>query len=143
MLQWTFSDFFEALGELDWLALIVAALALMVLGWLWYGPLFGKAWAKATGQSMGSGMPEPAKLLATFIYSFTFSGGLAYTLMIADDIEHALVFGGLIVGLLIIGSVMYSAVVWSNNYKLNQWMIDVLYWIVAGAVSIYVQGLMA
>jgi hypothetical protein len=38
---------------------------------------------------------------------------------------------------------MYSAVVWSNDYKLNTWMIDVLYWIVAGAVSIYVQGLMA
>ena len=142
MFQWTFSDFFEHLGDLDWLALIVSAIVLMVIGWLWYGPLFGKAWSKATGQSMSSGMPEVGKLVQTFVYSFVFSGGLAYTGMIGDDIEHALVFGGLIVGLLIIGSVLYTATVWSGR-KMNAWMIDTLFWMVAGSVSIYLQGAMA
>jgi len=140
--QWTFSEFFEHLGDLDWLALIVSAIVLAVIGGLWYGPLFGKAWSKATGQSMSSGMPEISKVVQTIVYSFVFSGGLAYTGMIGDDIEHALVFGGLIVGLLIIGSVLYTATVWSGR-NMTAWMIDVLFWMVAGSVSIYLQGAMA
>lgn len=32
---------------INWLAVIVSALAAMVIGFLWYGPLFGKAWKKA------------------------------------------------------------------------------------------------
>jgi multidrug transporter EmrE-like cation transporter len=30
-------------------AVLVAALANFVLGWIWYGPLFGKQWMKLTG----------------------------------------------------------------------------------------------
>ncbi|MDX1450189.1 MAG: DUF1761 family protein, partial [Acidimicrobiia bacterium] len=104
--------------------------------------LFGKAWSKATGQAMESGTPPVGKLVQTFVYSFVFSGGLAYTGMIADDIEHALVFGGLIIGLLVVGSVLYTTTVWSGR-STTAWMIDVLFWMVAGAASIYIQGLMA
>ena len=32
--------------NINWLAVIVAALIPMVVGSLWYGPLFGKAWMK-------------------------------------------------------------------------------------------------
>ncbi len=35
-----------ALMNINWLAVIVAALIPMVVGSLWYGPLFGKAWMK-------------------------------------------------------------------------------------------------
>ena len=136
----TFSDFFDYLGELDWLAVIVGAIAVMILGWLWYGPLFGKAWSRATGNAMQSGMPETPKLIATAIYCIVFNVGLAYTGSLIDDIEHALVFGGLVIGFLLIGSLMYSAVVW-QNYKTNAYVIDLLYVMLAGAVGIYVQGL--
>lgn len=135
----TFSDFFDILGELDWVAVIVGTLAVVVLGWLWYGPLFGKAWSKATGQPMMSGMPPTNKLVGTIIYSFVFNIGLAYTTPI-DDIEHALVFGGLVIGVLLIGSLMYSTVVWMN-YKMNAYVIDLLFVFFAAAVGIYVQGL--
>lgn len=41
---------FEALGELNWLAVIVGALIYFALGALWYSPmLFGKAWQAAIG----------------------------------------------------------------------------------------------
>lgn len=33
----------------NWLAVIVAALAAFVLGGVWYGPLFGRAWMRASG----------------------------------------------------------------------------------------------
>lgn len=32
--------------ELNWIAIILAAASTMVVGSLWYGPLFGKAWTK-------------------------------------------------------------------------------------------------
>jgi len=35
--------------QVNWLAVIVAALSTFVLGGLWYGPLFGKVWMRATG----------------------------------------------------------------------------------------------
>jgi hypothetical protein len=34
---------------MSWLAILIAALAPFVLGYLWYGPLFGKAWQKEAG----------------------------------------------------------------------------------------------
>ena len=33
-------------------AILIAVVANFVLGWLWYGPLFGKSWAKEMGMSM-------------------------------------------------------------------------------------------
>lgn len=35
--------------DINWLAVIVAALLPMVIGSLWYGPLFGKQWMKMKG----------------------------------------------------------------------------------------------
>ncbi len=38
-----------SLGEVNYLAVVVAALAPMVIGAMWYGPVFGKIWIKAHG----------------------------------------------------------------------------------------------
>src|SRR3989338_4272446 len=37
--------------ELNYWAILVAALAAMVIGGMWYGPLFGKVWMRLTGIS--------------------------------------------------------------------------------------------
>lgn len=38
--------------NIPWLAVIVATVANMALGFLWYGPIFGKQWAEAAGVDM-------------------------------------------------------------------------------------------
>ena len=38
-------------SAINWLAVIVAAVAFFALGALWYGPLFGKPWQKGVGLS--------------------------------------------------------------------------------------------
>lgn len=46
--------------HVNWIALVVAALSTLVIGFLWYGPLFGKAWMKETGiteEQAQKGMP--------------------------------------------------------------------------------------
>jgi hypothetical protein len=35
--------------EINWIAVLVAALAGFIVGGLWYGPLFGKIWQAETG----------------------------------------------------------------------------------------------
>jgi hypothetical protein len=37
--------------EINWLAVIVAALSSFPLGFVWYGPLFGKAWMAEVGMT--------------------------------------------------------------------------------------------
>jgi hypothetical protein len=135
----TFSTFFEAFGEFDWVAILVGAVAIMVLGWLWYGPLFGKAWSKGSGIALASGKPDSTKLVWTFVYSLVFNIGLAFMTVSSDEIEHALV-AGIVVGVFLVGAAMYSAVVWAN-YNKNVYMIDVLFWILAAAVGTFVQGM--
>jgi hypothetical protein len=45
--------------SLNWLAILVAAVATMILGFLWYSPfLFGKAWAR----EMGYDLSDKAKM---------------------------------------------------------------------------------
>jgi hypothetical protein len=134
----TFSDFFDRIGNLDWLAVLVGALIFMVIGWLWYGPLFGKQWAKMTGTTAGSMAPD--KLIWTFVYSFVLSGAVNY-FGVLDDVEHALVTA-ILLGVLLISAAAYSLVVWENR-KPGLWLIDLLYIFVSIAVVTYVQGLMA
>jgi hypothetical protein len=63
---------------LSYLAVIVAAIAQYVLGFLWYGPLFGKTWRSLMGvkeQSMsGAGMGKT--LVWSFIGSLVTAGVL-------------------------------------------------------------------
>ena len=48
----------ELLTQLNWFAILLATVVSFVLGYLWYGPLFGKAWLDELGKSpeeLGSG----------------------------------------------------------------------------------------
>ena len=52
----------------NWLAVVVAALAAFPLGMLWYGPLFGKAWMAATGVTTEQGRAaNPFRLYGTVL----------------------------------------------------------------------------
>jgi len=39
------------MADVNWLAVVVATVATFVLGGLWYGPLFGKLWMRASGMT--------------------------------------------------------------------------------------------
>ena len=72
------------LSEINFLAVAVAAIAPMVIGALWYGPLFGKAWMSAHGytperlEEMGQGMGKAYGL--SFVCYLVMATVLAYLL---------------------------------------------------------------
>lgn len=52
----------------NYTAVVVAAVASFVVGWLWYGPLFGKTWMKLTGKtSMGNKDEMPQSMAIMFV----------------------------------------------------------------------------
>jgi hypothetical protein len=55
--------------DINWLAVVVAAVATFMLGGVWYGPLFGRVWRAAEGQ----GEPPPSKAKhPAFVYGLSF-----------------------------------------------------------------------
>ena len=66
--------------EVNYLAVLVAGIASMAVGFLWYGPLVGKAWMKEKGYTKDS--MEKAKKGMGQMYAITFVASLvtAYVL---------------------------------------------------------------
>ena len=50
----------ELLEHVNWIAIVVCVVAAMALGFVWYGPLFGKLWLEL----MGWGNKNEAELKA-------------------------------------------------------------------------------
>lgn len=42
-------DITTALGNINWLSVLVAAVSSFVIGGIWYGPIFGRSWMKEFG----------------------------------------------------------------------------------------------
>ncbi|MBI5158224.1 MAG: DUF1761 domain-containing protein [Acidimicrobiia bacterium] len=136
----TFDGFFDILGELDWLAIIVATLVVgVVLAMIFYGPLFGRKWAAGNGVEYSMKF-NPKTDIPGFIVMFIFQIGVAY-LGAYDDIEHSLVTA-LVVGILLIAPVLYARVLWAKGSRVG-FFIDTAFYFFAIAIGGYVQGLMA
>lgn len=136
----TFSEFFDAFNDFDWVAILVGTLAILVFSTLWYTVLFGRMWGRATGQSQQTGMPPVGKVISQAILLFVVNIGLAFVTVGPDDIEHAIVAGGIVVGVLLVGAMAYGAVVW-QGYSPMAYIIDLLYIVIGLSLATWVQGL--
>ncbi len=65
--------------HVNYLAILAAIVANMVLSFLWYGPLFGKAWAKQVGLPMDQ-KPAPSVMVRAMILMVVGSFLTAYVL---------------------------------------------------------------
>jgi hypothetical protein len=126
---------------INYLAVLASAIAAMAIGFLWYGPLFGKTWSRL----MGWGEMTPEKMAemqkkARPAYAISFVGSLIMAYVLA----HALVFAssylnasGITAGLTagfwnwlgFIVPVTIGSVLWDGKpWKL--WCINAGYWLV-------------
>ena len=64
-------DFVHQIPDLNYWAILSSALSAFVIGWVWYGPLFGKTWMKLNGfteEDLKEGkMSMPVMLLLNYI----------------------------------------------------------------------------
>jgi len=58
------------MGDINWLAVALASIAGFLVGWLWYGPLFGASWRRETGHDENTtGRPGVALVMGlTFLF---------------------------------------------------------------------------
>jgi len=69
------------MGEINLVAVLLAAVAGMVVGGIWYGPLFGKQWMKLSG--MTKAILRRMKISPTQGYFMGFVGALVQAYVLA------------------------------------------------------------
>ncbi len=92
---------FELLGDVNWLAVIVAAVAYFVLGAVWYAPpVFGKAWMAAGGIQMTGERPPPTIYVVPLVGSVlsAVALGMIAVASATDTVGEGIVLG-LVVGI--------------------------------------------
>ena len=85
-------------SELNWWAILVATGAAFVLGFLWYGPLFGQAWLKALGKTEADLQPSPTPFVISFFTTLLSCVVLAAIMkgMAMQSLGGDLLIGGLV-----------------------------------------------
>ena len=79
-----------------WL-LLLAAVSAFVVGGIWYGPLFGKAWARENGFPEGYQAGPAARVFGvSFIFTLLAAAGYAHLIGFSDDIAAAALHGAAI-----------------------------------------------
>lgn len=77
---------------INFIAVFVAAVMNMVVGFLWYGPLFGKTWRKLTGITDEAMRSMPLTALKAGLIGFALAFVMAYVL------AHDVLFGAAYLG---------------------------------------------
>ena len=82
----------EITANVSWLAVIVGAIVSFLVGWIWYGPLFGKGWAEGVGVELGNAQDMPmgamvmqavGLLLMSWFVAVTAASNLLLTVILA------------------------------------------------------------
>lgn len=140
--------------EVNFLAVILAAVAQMALGFLWYGPLFGKPWMKMKGFANKS-KEETAEMQkkmmpyygVTFVLALVTAYVLAHVMFLSQNFfDYSSVVTGLMSGfwmwLGFMLPVQAGAIIFSENRNWKLLSIDTTYQLVALLVMGLVLGLM-
>ncbi|MDO8537835.1 MAG: DUF1761 domain-containing protein [archaeon] len=105
---------------INFIAALIAAIASMIVGYIWYGPLFGKTWMALSG--MDSKKMEQAKkgmmkgYLISFIGAFIMACVLAYVLAYSSSVGIAdAIQGAFWMWLGFIATVQIGMVLWDNK----------------------------
>ncbi len=123
------------LYEVNWLAILVATVAVFILGFLWYGSLFGKAWMKIANISKADMKKAKKKGMMTgMIWGFITTFIIAYFLGWIISLAGVTTIGAAAlvsfwVWLGFVGTVTLGGVLWKGE-KCGLWVLNNAYNIV-------------
>ena len=103
---------------MNWLAIIIAAVANMVIGFLWFGTwAFGKSWIQLSGRTMGEGMQTgplyALTAVAAVVQAITMSWFVGQT---GANSGSAGAIVGLYVGMGIVAAAMFAEVLFAGRH---------------------------
>jgi hypothetical protein len=122
-------------GSVNYLAVLVGAVFNMVLGTLWYGPLFGNLWLKLIGKTKEDIQGSPMVYILSFVAAFIAALAL-YLVVLAFGSTGF--FQGVLTGAVVwLGFVATVTLTFSifEGPKLPVWLLFVLYQLVIFAVE--------
>ncbi len=119
---------------INWLAVLVSTVVGFMIGGLWYGPLFGKAWLKAVGKTE----EDLTGGAAPFVISFFTSAATAIVLALLVNALGLTTAGegvtlGLAVGIGFIAAAMASDYAFCG-WRMSLWVIQAGYRVVYSVV---------
>jgi hypothetical protein len=70
------------IGSISWLSVLVAAVSTFIIGSLWYGPLFARAWMADSGMTREKGKSGNMPLIfgGSFVLNLVIASGIAVLL---------------------------------------------------------------
>jgi hypothetical protein len=109
--------------DINWLAVVAAAVSAFVLGGLWYGPLFKNAWCRETGIDPNAAPGHPGRVFGS-AFVLALVAAFAFAVLLGPDPSLPL---GLHHGALVGGA--FVATSFGINYAFAQrslklWLID-------------------
>lgn len=134
-------DFGEMMAQINVWAVLVAGLASFIIGWLWYGPLFGKLWMELHGFTPeklreGGGLPMPFIMIVNYVA--TALAALSIAMFIGAEATMSFgIFAGLMIAIFWIGTSRLNDVLYERQpfklYLINLGYNVVIY-VIMGAV---------
>jgi len=134
-------NFSEIISQINFWAVIVAALASFIVGWLWYGPLFGKLWMELNGFAPEKlreekGLPMPLIMVVNYVATALAAFSIAMFIGAEADASFG-IFAGLMIALFWIGTSRLNDVLYERQpfrlYLINLGYNLVIY-VIMGAV---------
>ncbi len=115
-----------AFAHLNWLAIIVAALAPFVIGGLWYGPLFQKPWMALTGITKETPGQNPIPLVMGMSFVLNLVIAISLAMFIGGGDWHMGLFAGFMAGFTFVG-MAFGIVYLFESRPLKLWFINAGY----------------
>ena len=134
-------NFSEMMAQINFWTVLVAALASFTVGWLWYGPLFGKLWMKLNGFTPeqlreGGGLPMPFIMIVNYVATVLAAFSIAMFIGAESDMSFG-IFAGFMIAISWIGTSRLNDVLYERQpfklYLINLGYNVVIY-IIMGAV---------
>lgn len=131
----------EIMSQINLWAVLVAALASFIVGWLWYGPLVGKLWMKLNGFTPEKlreekGLPMPFIMIVNYVATVLAAFSIAMFIGAESNASFG-IFAGLMIALFWIGTSRLNDVLYERQpfklYLINLGYNLVIY-VIMGAV---------
>ena len=124
----------EITTNVSWLAVIVGAIVSFLVGWAWYGPLFGKKWAEGVGVELGNAQDMPMGAMGLQMLGLLLMSWFV-AVTAASNLLLTVILGTVAFTVMGMSGAMFRR---QSNYSRN---VDASYWIVALVVMIVCNGI--